>query len=144
MPEITRQQIEDSARKLIGAPWVHQGRDPVAGVDCLGVLILVGHDVGYLNDFHYDVYVREPDGETLLSELRKELDEIPVDDAREGDILVFRMAGERVPRHVGIIVRGLREYGLIHSLSETTVKEDPLRRWNKYRTNAFRFRGLVD
>lgn len=28
------------ARSLIGVPWQHQGRNPVVGIDCAGLLIL--------------------------------------------------------------------------------------------------------
>ncbi len=142
-----RKDVETSVRKLIGSPWIHQGRSPEAGIDCLGVLLFVAEDLGYIKDFDFHVYRREPDGFTLINELRKHLIEIPVSEALNGDILVLRMAGEKLPRHIGIITKGEREYMLVHALDDTSQRktiEEPLRKWEKYKTHAFRMGGLED
>jgi len=141
-----RADIEREARKVVGAPWVHQGRDITAGVDCLGVLIFVCQNLG-VDIQDYTNYSREPDGVQILSEMRKYFNEIPLEESREGDILIFRMAGEHLPRHVGIITKGTNEYMLVHSIevrSTGHTVEETLRRWMRFRTNAFQFRGLED
>jgi cell wall-associated NlpC family hydrolase len=150
---ITRNAIQQSARKLVGSPWVHQGRSAGTGIDCLGVLIYIAEDLNYLdakvvqevNSFYRGVYSRNPDGETIHRELSVYFDEVPVSDAKEGDILVLRMAGQKIPRHVAVLVRGEREMTLIHALDDTLLKkvvEEPYARWKKFVTNAFRFRNI--
>jgi hypothetical protein len=149
---VTRKDIENSARKLIGAPWHHQGRSIEAGIDCIGGTIFVGLDTGLFTKEEIakvDVfdYSRRADAyELLLVKLREMLDEIPISEAREGDILTFRMAGEQITSHVGILVRGQREMHLVHSLETKNAAtfEETLRRWKRYATFAFRFRRLEE
>ncbi len=147
---ITRQQVQNAARKLIGAEWHHQGRNVGAGIDCIGGIIYIGLDVGYFTEeevanFDSIDYGRNPTAYNLLIvRMREYLDEIPINEAREGDILAFRMAGEQVTSHVGTITKGDREYMVIHSLENKTTIEEPLRRWGKYITHAFRLRGIED
>lgn len=141
-----RADIVAEARKLVGAPWVHQGRDPIAGIDCLGVLMHI------CKKFNIEVednttYSREPDGITIVNELRKYMDEVPVESAKEGDVLVFRMPAEVYPRHVGILTKGQQEYMLVHSIAGKSgghTVEETLRRWVRVRTHAFQFRQVED
>ena len=141
-----RSDIEREARKLIGVPWIHQGRNPETGIDCLGVLYVICVNLGVEVE-EYTAYKREPDGEMIVTEMNKYFDEIPLLEAREGDILIFRMAGEKYQRHIGILTKGTHEYMLVHSItahqSGYTV-EETLRRWGRLATNAYRFRGLED
>jgi cell wall-associated NlpC family hydrolase len=143
-----KEEIVRTAREIIGVPWIHQGRDPKSGLDCLGFLIYIGKKIGYLEpDFDYNTYHTDPDGLVLIEELRKKMDEISIKDLDEGDIPVIRMPNEKLPRHVGILAKGTFEMNIIHALREKTigkVVEEPYRRWRKYTTHAFRFREEVD
>jgi hypothetical protein len=147
---VTRKAIQVSARKLIGAEWQHQGRNPNAGIDCIGGIIFIGLDTGYFTDKQIqeiDVldYSRQPTSfELLLQKLAEQFDVIPIYEACEGDILTFRMAGERLTSHVATITKGDREYMIVHSLENKVTIEEPLRRWHKFITGAFRFRNVTD
>lgn len=144
----TRQDVERSARKLIGAPWHHQGRNITAGIDCIGGTIFVGVDTGFftkeqIEEIDVVDYGRNPDAySTLIVRLKEVMDEIPLAEAREGDIVAFRMPSEKLTSHVGILVKGTREMHLVHSLEATATFEETYRRWRKLATFAFRFRGI--
>lgn len=56
-------------------------------------------------------YISTPEGDALLEELDKHLTRIPVPAAQTGDILVFSVGWNGVPRHVGI----KSELGIIHA-----------------------------
>lgn len=150
MNPITRTQVEISARKLIGSPWHHQGRSLTTGIDCIGGVIFIMLDTKHMTEeevksFDVHNYSRTPDAyETLLTNMGIYLMEIPVSSAKHGDVLTFRMPGERVTSHVGTIVRGEREYSLIHSLQNKITLEEQLRRWYKFATHAYAFRGIID
>lgn len=143
---MTREDIQREARQLIGAEWVHQGRDPATGIDCIGVVSWVAERLGVPFDDRTD-YDREPDGMLLVDEFRERMIEIKKEEAREGDILILRTAGTRLPHHVAILAKGDMEFMLIHSIqmaaSRKTV-EEPYRRWVNFVTHAFRFHGLED
>jgi cell wall-associated NlpC family hydrolase len=143
---MTRDDVQREARKIVGAEWVHQGRDPASGIDCIGVIVWVGKQLGVESDDRTN-YSREPVGELLVDEFRQRFDEIPISQAREGDILILRNAGKRLPTHVAILARGQMEYMLIHSIQISSARktvEEPYRRWARLVTHAFRFRGLED
>lgn len=107
--------IEDSARKMIGVKWVHQGRDPATGVDCVGLGVVAARENGYKvkDRTNYSV---DPDG-TLERELTRILGE-PV--ARNGaaiqpnDIVLMEFARNQ-PRHVGIIGSHAHGMSMIHA-----------------------------
>jgi NlpC/P60 family len=145
---ITTEQIAVSARKLIGAPWHHQGRSIETGIDCIGGVIFVCLDTGYstpelINQFDIQDYSRRPDTyELLVNILQINFDEVSTSDIQEGDIVTLRMEGDRLTSHVGIVVKGVREYDLIHSLQNKVTIEEPLARWNKFITHVFRFKSL--
>lgn len=147
---VTRRQVELSARKLIGATWHHQGRSIEKGIDCIGGILFVAQDVGYMSKEliqEIDVldYSRTPDTfSTLVTLLGVYFNEIPLSQVREGDVLAFRMPKEKQTSHVGTVVRGVREYCLIHSLLNRATCEEPLRRWFGLATHCFRFKDIID
>jgi cell wall-associated NlpC family hydrolase len=147
---VTRAQIEQSARKIIGAPWHHQGRSLDGGLDCIGAIIFVGLDVGSFTQEEMDKsdivdYSRNADAfELLVQKLRYSLDEIPIASAKEGDVVTFRLPHECLTSHVAVLVRGQREMSVIHSVQTRAAYEDIYRRWYRYATHAFRFRDLED
>lgn len=90
-----------AARALRGARWRHRGRKPWA-VDCLGLLVLAGHEAG-LAVRAPRVYGREPWDGALRRGLREHFGEpLPPGEARFGDVPLIRWrAGE--PSHVAIV-----------------------------------------
>jgi cell wall-associated NlpC family hydrolase len=96
----TSESIVASARKLLGTPYRHQGRAPGAGVDCIGVAILVGRQLGLCGpDFDINGYGQEPLNGLLCTLLDAHLTR--VDSPGAGDLLIFRWFDE--PQHCGIL-----------------------------------------
>jgi hypothetical protein len=58
------EQILAAARSWLGTPWRHQGRLKGVAVDCGGLIIGVGKELGLL-DFDIRAYGRIPDGQQL-------------------------------------------------------------------------------
>lgn len=141
---MTRDDIVREARNIVGSKWVHQGRDPGTGIDCIGVIVWVANRLG-LHCPDRTNYGREPIGELLVDEFRDRLDEIPIDKAQHGDVLILRTAGQRLPTHIAILAKGEYEMTLIHSIQiskDRKTVEEPYRRWQRLVTHAFKFREL--
>lgn len=89
-----------------GVPWLHQGRDPDVGVDCIGFLRW-----GYLQQYdvlpvelerEFDAYLRRPDGEHLLAVMRDWFDEVDRTDRQRGNLLVIY--DRKNPQHVAVMI----------------------------------------
>ena len=96
---ITRAQILAAARQWLGTPYLHQGRVKGAGVDCIGLIIGVAHDLK-LSNFDTLSYGRLPSGVALREGLAKHA--IAAGSAwLPGQIVLLRFDTE--PAHVGIL-----------------------------------------
>jgi cell wall-associated NlpC family hydrolase len=127
------------ARNFLRVPFLHQGRNPAVGVDCVGLGVL------YLRTLGIDVrdrttYDRNPDG-TLRAELTRVMGP-PIAEgpgcwkhAQPGDVLSLRFANlSRVPeRHVAIASELYGQPAMIHAdSSEKRVVEHPMDgRWQR-------------
>lgn len=127
------------ARKYVGVPFRHQGRNPAVGLDCIGL------GVAYLRGLGYDVrdrtdYGRDPDG-SLRAALVHSLGAAVAEGegcwrhAQPGDVLSMRFAniGAAPERHVGIASDFGGELYLIHAdNSHGKVVEIPMDdRWKR-------------
>jgi cell wall-associated NlpC family hydrolase len=132
---VTRQDIVAAARGYLGVRWHHQGRSK-AGVDCLGLVVVVAHELGLSTADSTD-YGRLPDGMRLRNELARHL-EFVRGPGEPGDVLLFRF--ERRPMHVGIV----SDIGLIHAFANLRkVVEHRLDdAWRARVVSAFRFPGV--
>lgn len=106
------------ARSYIGTPFHHQARVPGVGLDCVGLVICVGRELGVFDPI-FDVpgYSRYPDGVMLMRNLQMHLTQIEETDMAPGDIVC--VAFEKFPQHVGIV--GDYLYGglsIIHAASK--------------------------
>ena len=126
-----RQKIIEEARKLIGVPFRHQGRDRRYGLDCVGVAVVVSKALGvYVHD-RAD-YGRWPGGNNLLVHIKnsgfKE-----TTDPQPGDLLVFIM--KRFPQHVAIMT----DKGIIHAHenSKKVVEHGFTDKWKKRLYKAY-------
>lgn len=97
----TAADVVSAARSLLRTPWVHQGRHELAGLDCIGLLVVIGRRLGC--DVPDDAaYGRVPNGEQLLSEMRRYLLAEPVGTPpRAGHMVALRVGLN--PHHVGVI-----------------------------------------
>jgi NlpC/P60 family putative phage cell wall peptidase len=134
----TRAEIVAEARTWLGTPFVHQGRARGVAVDCLGVVAMVGRALG-LTDYDRTDYGRIPNPRRMRAELRVHLAEIPLAEARPGDVV--HLAWSRQPMHLGI----LTEEGILHAYSAIpAVVEHPLDdAWRGRFRFAYRYPGVA-
>lgn len=146
---MTRDQIIAEARTWDRVPFLH-GHYHKSGCDCLGLLrgvaIALGIDASNGNPKlkHLIGYGRQPDPAKMREGLSIFLDEIPLVEAREGDIVWMRMEQNVAadPQHLGILMPG--GY-IIHALErEKRVVHHRLdRRWRDRFVSAWRFPGVA-
>lgn len=144
MNAVTSLDVVTCAKKYLGVPFVHQGRS-TSGIDCLGLLINIAKDLKLVDaNFDANGYTKQPNGLTLLEELNKYMDPVPISDMKAGNVLVVTY--DVLPQHLGIIVP-YRHGGIsmIHASSskgyvlETRVV---LGRTMQYRA-SYKFRGVA-
>lgn len=95
-----RGQIVEAARKYIGVPWQHQGRNKF-GIDCVGLLVLVAKDLG-LNPLDITTYSQYYNPEVLIKAfIDNGCQKVIKTKAISGDIMIINIG--KVPMHVGIL-----------------------------------------
>ncbi len=100
------------ALAYVGVEFVHQGRHPQKGLDCIGLLVLAHQDAGYdVSD--WTTYSRQPDPTTLFKHLALNFERVDREPA-EGDCLLFNYR-RRGPQHVGLFDGA---GGLIHTWAD--------------------------
>jgi cell wall-associated NlpC family hydrolase len=123
-----RKEVVELARSYVDTRFVHQGRTrtitangrKVGGVDCAGLVIVVGHECGLLpQDVDVPAYHRVPDGRTIRAMLAKYAVEIPFGEVQPGDIACLKWERSRFPQHMGIFSQLCDgRLGMIHSYFE--------------------------
>lgn len=142
--QITGQEIITEARRWLGTPYRHQGRQLCVAVDCIGLIFGVMQNLGMGDDafwrriaIRWGAYKRVPDGHTLHDAFSRFLPEYPPAKAEPGDMLLICFAG--APRHTAI----LSERGTIihaHSEAKGCVENRWADDWKNDTTSAFRIR----
>ena len=99
----TAAEFIDAARRMVGTPWLHQGRTP-AGVDCIGMVLESSRNAGLDLIAHLGIedpkgYGRNPSPELLA---RVEQYGIPIDKPVPGCVIFFQFPSEKRPRHFAI------------------------------------------
>ncbi len=142
----TSDQILAAARSWIGTPFVHQGRLKGVGVDCVGLLVGVGRELGMVApDFDVEPYPRIPDGVTLLGRAGLHLTPAePGAPLQPGDIVVVRF--RKYPQHFGIV--GEHVHGglsIVHAdaLSDRCVETRLMFSPTMLHVATFKFPGAV-
>lgn len=103
MPTTTRAQVVQAARSWLGTPYHHQARLKGVGVDCVGLVIGVGRELGMCaSDFDVEPYARTPDGSSLMHQAGGLMRRLPLGATLQpGQVLVVALGGE--PQHLGIL-----------------------------------------
>ena len=127
---ITREQVITTARSYKGVRFQHQGRTPL-GLDCVGLLIIVAHNVGY-TDYDFTTYDRVPDGKLFWQAMCRHLHSVDgLDEVRPGDVLLMKY--HLFPQHVAFVSEVLPEgrgWKIIHAFNHRGVIEHDLdERW---------------
>lgn len=152
----TRADIVRIARTFVGMKFVHQGRGltatvngrPVGGIDCAGLIIVVGHKAGCIPpDVDLPVYSRLPDGKTIRQMLTAHATQIGLRDAKPGDILVLKWEGSRFPNHMAIL-SDLPDgrMGMIHAFFSLrrVVESGYAEPWLSRTVSCYQYPGLED
>ena len=125
------------AREWLGTPYRHQASVRGEGADCLGLLRgiwreLIGEEPEQAGPYRPD-WAEVGGEETLLQAARRWLREIPVEAARAGDVLLFRMAPGAPVKHCAILsagtVAGGSEPRMIHAYWGRAVVESWMGGW---------------
>ena len=139
----SREDIAAAARAWKGVRWKHQGRTR-QGIDCAGLVVLVGRDLGIL-DYDHRGYPRDPDG-TFAAHFDRALERIALADKQAGDVVVFTQS--RLPCHCGILTERYGELSVVHAhLTRRRVIEEPLKAAEAIcgpATRCYRFPGVTD
>ncbi|MEM7330322.1 MAG: NlpC/P60 family protein [Pseudomonadota bacterium] len=141
---MTRHEIVAATRTWIGTPYRHQASRKGVGADCLGLLRGVWRDLIGPEPEHMPPYTpnwaEAMKRETLLDAAQRHLVELPIGQARCGDVLLFRLGLGHPAKHCGILAAPDR---LIHAYWGRSVCETRLVPWwRRRRAAAFQFPGL--
>jgi NlpC/P60 family putative phage cell wall peptidase len=143
---VSRLAIVAEARRWLGTPYRHQASIIGIGADCLGLVRgvwrgVVGGEPEKTPPYTPD-WAEALGQETLLEAARRYLFEAPAGHAREGDVLLFRMALGAPAKHAAIVSHDDR---IIHAYWGRAVCETRLVPWWRRRiAAAFRFPGVGD
>lgn len=126
---MTRLDIVEAARGWIGTPYRHQASVKGAGCDCLGLLRGVWREVLGPEPETPPPYAPDWDevakGELLRTAAARHLCERS-GEAAPGDVLLFRMRGDAVAKHLGILTATGPKAAFVHAMSGHGVLESPL------------------
>lgn len=136
-----------AARGWIGTPYLHQASLKGQGADCLGLVRGVWRDVVGAEPETLPAY--SPDWaevgaeEALLAAARRWFDPVAVEEARAGDVLLFRMSAGAAVKHCAILSdAGGPEWRMVHAYWGRSVVESWVGPWWRRRLAAvFRFRA---
>ncbi len=134
-------RIIKAARAWIGTPYHDQASVRGVGCDCLGLIRGVWREVLGDEPMPVPPYSRDW-GETgavevLAEAARAAMIELPIEDARTGDIILFCMRAGAIAKHAGILSPSHR---FIHAYERTGVIEEVLTpAWQRRIAFAFRF-----
>jgi cell wall-associated NlpC family hydrolase len=99
----TRQDVIRVARSYIDTPYHHMGRWPGLGLDCAGVMICIGRELGMVPpDFDVPAYSPHPDGNSLMAWSEEFFGHaVTQEELQPGDVLIVKV-GPR-PQHIAIV-----------------------------------------
>ena len=142
----SRTDIVRAARGWLGTPYHHQASERGVGADCLGLVRGVWAELYGSHAELPPAYTRdwaEATGEeTLLAAAGRHLVPLRVGDAREGDVLVFRLRAGLVAKHAAVLATPST---FIHAMEGGPACEVPLGAWWRRRVaGAFSFPGVTD
>lgn len=121
---VTRAQVVAEARKWIGTPWRHQGRN-VHGIDCVGLVVVVCKGLG-ISSYDDTGYGRDPDPHKFLPHFQKG-GAVRIDPKimQPGDLIIFRQSA--FPCHSGIVSEKQGTLHVIHAhMLRRKVVEEPI------------------
>lgn len=140
---MTHVRLDIAAKRYIGVPFRHQGRNPSVGIDCVGLLVLSARDCGYgsLSDYDGTSYDRNPARGELERRIGRAL--TPYPELLPGCVVCMDFFGK--VRHVGIISQlDDGRLGLIHSYNKPprVVENGINERWMDFIKSVYRLEAV--
>lgn len=135
MPKVER--VIAAARGCIGTPFHHQGRVPLVGLDCIGLVIVALRAAGLEVQDRTD-YGRLPAPDALRHALAAH-GAVPTDALAAGDVLLFAIIG--LPSHVALCSeagRMIHAYAPMGRVVETQLDSG----WRRRLAGLYRFPDL--
>lgn len=124
-----------AVRSWLGTPYVHQGRLPGVGLDCLGLVICLARETGYVApDFDVGPYSPEGQRERLVEGLAEHL--VEIDDPVPGCFCAFEI--RRRYGHIAVCAGDT----LIHTSAHTgkVVEHGFNERWRRRLLSSWTWR----
>lgn len=130
--------------RYIGIPFTERGRDR-EGVDCWGLVVLVYRDLfGIELPSYAEEYGTTTDAEEIGALVRRESrtvwQEVPLREARLGDVLLFRVRGQAM--HCGLVVVPPTFLHCVDRIGSAIERWDSLL-WEKRVSGVFRHAELA-
>jgi cell wall-associated NlpC family hydrolase len=143
----TRQDVADEAAKWLGVRWRHQGRTRIHGIDCVGLVAVVGKALGFMPpDFTGPMnYARMPFEYSLVEPFKDCMVEKDLKEYKLGDAVLIKE--DVYPCHVGLITN---EPGRPHCITHAYLRNRKVVRqvltapYISTFTHCFEFIGIED
>jgi cell wall-associated NlpC family hydrolase len=137
-----RDDIVAAARNLYGVKWLHQGRNPKFGIDCVGLIALVGYELGLITGEETTNYNRRSHGMAFVEAFKEHMDQKSVRKAEPGDVLIFR--DKAFPCHCGIMTthHGVPAFVHAHAPQRKVVETIIDDEWQRKIIGCFQFRDV--
>lgn len=132
-------RLIDEAYALLGTPFRHQGRLPVVGLDCVGLLLVAGSRAGVLHAAEQTDYGRAPN---IRMEERLAVHCERLVAIEPGAVVAIRWPGDRLSGHVAIIAHdGI----MIHAYSAAgaVVAHGYRGHWPRWTKSIWWIKGLA-
>lgn len=139
----SKADIVARARAMIGTPWRHQGRSPGRGLDCVGLLVKVSHELG-IADEDFVTYSRYTTGIEAIGFFAQRGIPIEIEAAGPGDAVVI--TDTMFPNHCGILAErdGMLMIVHAHAGRRAVIEEQYTGPLVKQTVAAFAFPGVSD
>ena len=135
---MTAPGIVSAARRMIGTPFVHQGRTPGVALDCAGLLVCAARECG-IEVADVAAYSIQPNSIEFVAAVQGSCDPIPLQALSPGDVVTMAIPMEQ---HLALVscADPLR---IIHAFSGLgrVVEHDVDAIWARRIRRYWRFRG---
>jgi len=137
----TSNDVVNVARRMVGTRWRHQGRAPGIGLDCVGVVVCTGRELGVL-DYDLREYPRHAAVNGFMDYFRAHGNEIALRKVHPGAVLALQE--KTFPCHCGIVASDVHGLTLIHAYAprRRVVEERLTPEWWAKVLAVFEFRGV--
>lgn len=143
---MTGEDVAACARTWREVPIFHMGRTRAGGVDCLGLVICVGRELGLVGQDAEapGYYGRLPNPKRLVEGLDRFMDRTA--SAAIGDVIALSWGANKLPMHLAILAQVAGRATIIHAnprLNRPRVVEMGYAGdWPRRACGSWRFRGV--